>query len=182
MDWPIENLGDWKPVSRLGAGACLILYALFLFYAWFNAPNFLLPDFVNLMIHEAGHPLFSFFGNTLMLLGGTLFELIVPAVCAIYFFFQRQPYGVAFSSFWFFENFLYIGTYMADARMDSLPLVGSETSDWLLLFSRWNVLPYDQTIGHSFRFLGWLGMLATIAWLVYRTYRSSQPHLKPLDP
>jgi hypothetical protein len=181
MDLRLENLGEWKPISRLGAGAWLVLYVLFLFYAWFNAPNFLFPDFVNLMIHEAGHPLFSFFGNTLMLLGGTLLELIVPAACAIYFFFQRQPYGVAFSSFWFFENFLYIGTYMADARMDSLPLVGSETSDWLLLFGQWDLLLYDQKIGHTFRFLGWLGMLATIVWLVYRTYRSAQPHLKPLE-
>jgi hypothetical protein len=171
MDWFIENLGEWKPISRLGAGAWLVLYVLFLFYAYANAPKFLIP----------GHPLFSFFGNTLMLLGGTLLELIVPAACAIYFFFQRQPYGVAFSYFWFFENFLYIGTYMADARMDSLPLVGSETSDWLLLFGQWNLLLYDQKIGHTFRFLGWLGMLATIAWLAYRTYRSAQPHLKPLE-
>ncbi len=181
MDWLDENFGEWKPISRLGAGAWLVLYVLFLFYAHANAPNFLFVDFANLAIHEAGHPLFSFFGNTVMLLGGTLLELIVPAACAIYFFFQRQPFGVAFSSFWFFENFLYIGTYMADARQDSLPLVGSETSDWLLLFGRWNLLLHDQQIGHTFRFLGWLGMFATMVWLAYRAYRSAQPHLKPLD-
>ena len=51
-----------------------------------------------------------------MLLGGTLGELIVPLACAAFFFFHRQIYGFAFSLFWFFENFLYIGTYMADAR------------------------------------------------------------------
>jgi len=181
MDWLNENFGEWKPVPRLAAGAWLALYVLFLIYAYANAPNFLFVDFVNLMIHEAGHPLFSPFGNTIMLLGGTLFELIVPAACAIYFFFQRQPFGVTFSSFWFFENFLYIGTYMADARSDSLPLVGSDTSDWLLLFGRWDLLLDDQKIGHAVRFLGWLGMLATLAWLIYRAYRSSQPHLKPLE-
>jgi len=32
-------------------------------------------------------------------------------------------------SFWFFGNFLYIGTYMADARTSAFPLVGSEQSD-----------------------------------------------------
>lgn len=56
----------------------------------------------------------------LMILGGTLGELIVPFLCAIFFFYYRQTYGLAFSLFWFFENFLYIGTYMADARTLSL--------------------------------------------------------------
>jgi len=50
-----------------------------------------------------------------MVLGGTLLELIVPFACAVYFFFQRQCFGTAFCSFWFFENFLYIGVYMSDA-------------------------------------------------------------------
>ncbi len=181
MEWLTDNFGEWKPISRTATGAWLIAYFLFLLYAYAKAPNFLFVDFANLMIHEAGHPLFSPFGNTIMLLGGTLFELIVPAACAIYFFFQRQPFGVTFSSFWFFENFLYIGTYMADARSDSLPLVGSDTSDWLLLFGRWDLLIHDQEIGHAVRHLGWLGMLATLGWLIFRAYRSSQPHLKPLE-
>jgi len=181
MDWINENFGEWKSIPRFYVAAWLVLYLLFLIYAYANAPNFLFVDFANLMIHEAGHPLFSLFGNTIMLLGGTLFELIVPAACCIYFFFQRQPFGVTFCSFWFFENFLYIGTYMSDARSDSLPLVGSDTSDWLLLFGRWNLLEYDQRIGHTVRALGWLGMLLAIAWLIHRSYRSSQPHLKPLE-
>jgi len=43
-------------------------------------------DFANLMIHECGHPLFSGFGYTAMILGGTLAELIVPLLCTGYFF------------------------------------------------------------------------------------------------
>jgi hypothetical protein len=167
------KLGDWKPVSR-GAGiAWLCFYALFLFYAFANRSGFLILDFVNLVIHEGGHFFFSWFGHTLMILGGTLGELLVPLFCAIYFFWQREATGFAFCSFWFFENFPYIGTYMADARTGVLPLVGSEESDWTILFGQWGLLLQDQKIGGTIRILGWLGMIAIFAWLAFRMRRDA---------
>jgi hypothetical protein len=175
---PDEN---WKPVSRFSGGFWLAAYFIFLIHAWRDTTGFLFPDFVNLMIHEAGHLFFSWGGNTIMLLGGTLGELIVPLLCAAAFYYQRQPLGFAFCAFWFFQNFLYIGTYMADARTSALPLVNSEDSDWTLLFGRWNLLIYDQRIGHTFRAIGWLGMLAIMAWLAYRIYKSGQPQPRPLN-
>ena len=165
----LENyLGEWKPLSRIAGISWLVCYALFLLYAFANRPHFLIPDFANLMIHEAGHPLFSPFGYTIMLLGGTLLELLVPLLCAIFFFWKREVTAVAFCSFWFFENFLYIGTYMSDARTSALPLVGSDESDWTLLFGQWRLLLQDQMIGGTTRILGWLGMLLTMSWLAWR--------------
>jgi hypothetical protein len=93
------QFGDWKPVSRTSGIAWLCVYALFLLYAAFNRSGFLFPDYVNLIIHESGHFFFSWFGRTIMILGGTLGELIVPLLCAIYFFTQRELFGVAFSVF-----------------------------------------------------------------------------------
>jgi hypothetical protein len=55
-----------------------------------------------------------------------------------------------------------------DARTAALPLVGSEESDWTILFTQWGLLAQDQKIGGIMRALGWLGMLATMAWLAYR--------------
>ena len=178
IPWSIE-IDDWKPVSRLVAFLALALYVLFLFYAAFDRSGFLFLDHANLAIHEAGHPLFGIFagenqagfGYTLMLLGGTLLELLVPLACGFYFFFRREATGVAFSSFWFFENFLYIGTYMADARTLALPRVGSGDHDRELLFTHWNILVHDQQIGHAIRTIGWLGMLVTVAWFAYRAFR-----------
>ncbi len=164
-----EQFGDWKPVSRAAGIGWLVCYALFLLYAFFNTSGFLFPDFVNLIIHEGGHFFFSWFGHTIMILGGTLGELLVPLLCAAGFFWQREATGFAFSFFWFFENFPYIGTYMADARTSALPLVGSEESDWTILFTQWGLLAQDQKIGGIMRTLGWLGMLGTMAWLAYRT-------------
>src|SRR5258708_20528312 len=96
MPLPTLDLDDWKPVSRLGAVICISFYLLFLLYAAATGPKFLILDFANLMIHEAGHPLFGIlggggedgFGHTLMVLGGTLFQLIAPFASAPHFFFH----------------------------------------------------------------------------------------------
>ncbi len=166
-----EDLPDWKPVSRLAVITWIIFYLLFLLYAAADRTGFLFIDYVNLIIHEGGHFFFSWFGYIVMILGGTLGELLVPLLCAAYFWWHRETTAVAFCSFWFFENFLYIGTYMADARSQDLPLVGSGDHDWDILFTHWNLLLHDQQLGHVTRALGWLGMLATVAWLAFRVFR-----------
>jgi hypothetical protein len=180
MELAFDRPDHWTRVTRLGGAIVLSLYLLFLLYAWRDESGFLFLDYANLVIHEGGHPFFSYFGHTLMILGGTLGELIVPLLCASFFFFHRQTYGLAFSLFWFFENFLYIGNYMSDARTLIRPLVNSDQSDWTILFDQWGVLPYDQKIGHFTRQIGWFGMFAVIAWLAFRIYRDSQPHPRPL--
>jgi hypothetical protein len=182
MSFLSEQFGDWKPVSRAGGIVWLCVYGLFLVYAAANTSGFLFPDYVNLMIHEGGHPFFGLFGShTLMILGGTLAELIVPLLFAAYFFYQREIYGAAFCSFWFFENFPYIGTYMADARAAALPLVGSDEGDWAILFGQWGLLLQDQKIGATMRAIGWLGMLTTVAWLAFRVYQSTQARAHSLE-
>lgn len=100
--------------------------------------------------------------------GGTLLELIVPLACGAYFFAKREVAGVAFCLFWFFENFLYIGVYMADARAQALPLVGSGDHDWAILFGQWGMLAHDRGIGQMTRIIGWAGMIAVVVWLGLR--------------
>jgi hypothetical protein len=164
----------WSEISRIALIAWLVSYCGFLLYAATTDSNFLFLDFVNLIIHEAGHPLFSAFGYIPGILGGTLLELIVPLIFAIAFWWRRHTAGVAFCAFWFFENFLYIGTYMADARRVSLPLVGTGDHDWEILFGHWNLMVHDQTIGGWTRGLGWLGMIGTVIWLSWRRLRSGR--------
>ena len=165
-----DDFPEMKPVFRPFGVAWLVFYCLFLVYAAANTTGFFIIDYVNLRIHEGGHFFFSWFGDTIRILGGTLGELIVPLLCFAYFWWKRETTAVAFCSFWFFENFLYIGTYMSDARVSAMPLVGSDENDWAILFTQWGILIHDQQIGHTMRALGWLGMLATVAWLAYRVY------------
>ena len=181
MEWRTLTLDEWKPASRPVALIAIGFYLVFLLYAASNHSGFLFLDNANLMIHEAGHPFFGIlgggaetgFGHTLMVLGGTLLELIVPLACAAYFFFRRESTGTAFCAFWFFENFLYIGTYMADARTSALLLVGSGDSDWEVLFTQWNLMLHDTQIAHATRTLGWIGMLGSVSWFAYRAFGRS---------
>jgi hypothetical protein len=174
---------EWKPISKGALVAWLLFYALVLFHALRARGGFLFIDHVNLLVHEAGHLLFGWLGATLGLWGGTLLELLVPLALAAYFTFQRHTAATAFAAFFFFENFLYIATYMADARSQGLPLVTvgdveAGGHDWYRIFSSLGLLAYDRVIGGVVRGLGWLGMLATVGWLVWRarTQPRAQPH------
>jgi hypothetical protein len=68
-------------------------------------------------------------------------------------------------SIWFFENWLNIARYMADARAQILPLVGGGCHDWGEIFGRWQVLPQDTQIAAVVRTTGWIGMGAACVWL-----------------
>ena len=126
---------------------------------------------VNLVFHEFGHPAFSFFGQTLSILGGTLGQLLIPLVVMAAFWRQRDTLGCAVSGFWFFENFLDVAVYMADAQVLLLPLIGglgSEAHDWRNLFTMWGVLGKTSMIAGTTQTLGWLGMFAAWVWLSWR--------------
>jgi len=157
----------WKPVSRPGLVAWLAFYMGFLFYAFSVHGGFLLIDNANLVVHEGGHNLFGWLGPTLGLWGGTLLQWLVPFLLAAYFFFQRETAGFVFCTFFFFENWLYTATYMADARAMELPLVTTgdpefAKHDFNTIFSSLGILDYDTKIAAVVRLLGWCGMIAII--------------------
>jgi hypothetical protein len=160
---PIDG---FSPLSRESLLACTAALVLFLLYAAFNSSGFLFVDHANLMIHEVGHQLFAWAGYHTMILGGTLTQLLVPFGCMLLFLRRGELAAVAVTAFWGFQNLLYIATYMADARRSALPLVGSDESDWTILFTHWGVIQHDLTIAAWTRGLGWVGMIGTLAWLV----------------
>lgn len=168
----------WQPLSRPALVGWLIFYIGFLIYAFSAHGGYLFIDTANLIVHEGGHNLFGWFGPTLGLWGGTLLQWLVPFLLAVYFFTHRQIAGFVFSLFFFFENWLYTATYMADARAQVLPLVTTGDSDFVehdffAIFSSLGVLNYDTKIAAVVRLLGWCGMLAVVAWLGARTKTSA---------
>jgi hypothetical protein len=168
----------WQPLSRPALVGWLIFYIGFLIYAFSAHGGYLFIDTANLIVHEGGHNLFGWFGPTLGLWGGTLLQWLVPFLLAVYFFTHRQIAGFVFSLFFFFENWLYTATYMADARAQVLPLVTTGDSDFVehdffAIFSSLGVLNYDTKIAAVVRLLGWCGMLAVVAWLGSRTRASA---------
>lgn len=137
-------------------------------------------DGVFVPIHEGGHLLFRFFGEFVSIAGGTILQLLVPILLASYFLFHRQAQGVAFCLFFMFEQFLPISTYMADARAQDLPLltVGSGEDvihDWNYLLGALGVLDHDIQIAGTVRFLGWVGMIGVVIWLLWRGLNDVAP-------
>ena len=103
---------------------------------------------------------------------------------AVYFFSQRETTGFVFCLFFFFENWLYTATYMADARAMALPLVTTGDPDFVehdfnAIFSSLGVLAYDTKIAAVVRLLGWCGMIAVVVW--FARQRTARKELNPVQ-
>jgi hypothetical protein len=167
---------DWEPLSRGAALGWIGFYVVLIVNALFGGHLLQLFDLVFVPIHEGGHLLFRFFGEWISVAGGTGLQFFVPFALATYFAFRRQPAGTAFCAFFFFEQCLPTASYMADARAQELPLItvgdtDDVIHDWFYLFSHAGVLEHDTQIASVVRALGWVGMLATVAWFAWRTLR-----------
>jgi hypothetical protein len=168
----------WLPVPGPILVALVAFFCVFLYQLTRGGGMPPLMDDVFMPIHEAGHFLFRFFGMTASVAGGTLLQLLVPFALASYFAWQRQPQGVAFCAFFFFDQLLSVARYMADARAQNLPLITvGETDyvihDWNYLFTKLGLLDYDVPIASIVRFVGWLGMFAVVVWLLWRGFSDS---------
>lgn len=131
-------------------------------------------DHANLAFHEAGHVFFGILGPTLGLYGGTLGQLVFPAVVTVAFLRKGVPLSAAFGLLWLFQNLLNIARYVADARAQRLPLVGNGDHDWFNILSRWGALPADTALARLLSILAWLGMLATVLWTGIVWYRDRE--------
>jgi hypothetical protein len=159
----------WGPVTTRKLIGSAIGFGVFLLFLVKSEPGFVfLLDHANLLFHEAGHPFVGLFSSRLETYGGTLGQLTFPVVLAISFYRKREALSFAGSIIWFFENWLNIARYMADARVQELSLVGGGDHDWANIFGRWRLLAHDTQIARVVADLGWLGMAATCAWVLWR--------------
>jgi hypothetical protein len=168
---------DWGVVPGAVVLFASVFYAIFLVQAAQGTGFPRWMDLVFIPVHEGGHLLFAFCGEFLAVAGGTFLQLAVPLMLASYFVLHRHVQGAAFCFFFFFEQFLPISVYMADARAQELPLltVGDTDDvihDWNYLFTKLGVLGHDTQIAQVVRVLGWIGMLGTVAWMVWRSLQS----------
>lgn len=123
-------------------------------------------DFANLIIHEAGHFVFSLFGEFISILGGSLFQILVPAGIALYFFYYRQIFASAFALYWMGDNCVNVSRYIRDAQSMQLPLLGGGIHDWNWLLSQTGLLSHNQEIGVFVQSIGIIFLLAGLTIMV----------------
>lgn len=107
-------------------------------------------DLLNLLVHEAGHFCFYFFGDTMHAAGGTLMQVLLPAAIVLHF---RQYYsrlGMQIGLLWLGQNCLNISVYVQDARVQELILLPGRKHDWHYLLGQMGGLEYDGFIAYLF--------------------------------
>jgi hypothetical protein len=167
----MEN-NRWNKVTASRLIGFAISMGLFLLLVLKSEPGFVfLVDHANLLFHEAGHPIVGLFSRRLETYGGTLGQLVFPVVLAISFWRKGESLSFAGSVVWFFENWLNIARYMADARAQELPLVGGGDHDWANIFGRWGLMAHDTQIAAVVQNLAWVGMAAACLWVVWRWWQ-----------
>lgn len=130
-------------------------------------PGFLLAvvDGANLIFHEAGHVILLPFGEFVHYLGGSLMQIAIPAVCAIYFWLHQQRAASAVTLFWTGESITNVAIYVADARRMELPLIGGD-HDWNYLLDRLNLLNQAESLGRLVFVLGVVTILFSLGLLI----------------
>ncbi len=127
---------------------------------------------VNLPFHEAGHIIFSPFGKLIKTLGGTMGQLIMPAICLLVLLIKtRDAFGAAIAQWWLGQSFMDIAPYVNDARALKLILLGGVTGkdvidyhDWEYILRKLGMLKMDHALAWAAHLTGAILMLAAIGW------------------
>lgn len=150
-----ENILKWIP--------SLIIFPIALYF-FINRGKYGLIDNFNLVIHEAGHFFFMFFGNFMHFAGGTLMQIIFPLFLFWYFGKNHYRTGMQFSLLFLGQNFINISVYAADAQARKLPLLGGSfvKHDWHYMLGELGILQYDFIVGNVFVFLAVVTFIFTL--------------------
>jgi len=137
----------WDEIKKWIPSIIILPIAL---YWVLNRGDYGLIDNADLVIHEAGHLFFKFFGKYVYTLGGTLMQIILPSIIFFYFFRNNYRTGMQFSLLWLGQNLINISVYAADAQARSLPLLGGNKvyHDWNYLLSEIGLLQYETEVGY----------------------------------
>ena len=170
----------------------LLVRWTWLFLAWPMREDVIGASFlhsINLPFHEAGHIIFSPFGEFMTTLGGSLTQVLVPIICAIGFLTTSwNPFGAAVMGWWAGENLMDVAIYINDARALALTLIGGQTGaeveghDWERILTMTNALHLDHRIATITQTIGAVLMVVSLVWagvLALRTAPisiSSGPH------
>ncbi len=144
--------------------------------------NFL--NFVDLPIHETGHLFFRFFGEFMMIAGGSLFQVIFPAIFVGYFWWHFKPYSASIVLFWIGQSLLNVFVYANDAVVMQLVLTsgftGAEGSfhDWNYLLTQTGLIGSTSAIAGMIRLIGTLTILIAAILSIYHSFGDDQNNIE----
>ena len=132
-------------------------------------------------IHEFGHLLFRPFGEFMTLLGGSLFQIVLPLIFGgIFLIKNRDPYAASVMLWWSAIAVMDVAPYIYDAWAPQHVLLTGRTGDtgshdFIDTLGDLGLLHKAQPIGrgvHAFGVIAMLIALAWGAWLVWQQQRN----------
>lgn len=139
---------------------------------------------VNIPFHEFGHILFHPFGETVMYLGGTLGQWLMPlAVVLVFLIRERDTFAASVGLWWLGQSFLDCVPYIYDASHLQLQLIGGGAArdgrvglhDWYNILRNTELLHKDDTIAAVVDHTGAGILMLSFAWgatVLWRQYRN----------
>jgi hypothetical protein len=149
-------------IDRRWRAVLTLVLAIYGYLCLRNPGEYRWLDSLDLAIHETGHLVFMFGGETLTILGGTLFQLIVPAVFVIALWRAGDRHGATVPLWWLGQSCWNISVYIRDARAQELPLVGGGEHDWATLLGQWGLMTRDGAIADAIHLVGVLIYLVAV--------------------
>ncbi len=148
----------------------LPLCALFAFGEHTVDPNplWVLVHSWNLIVHEAGHFVFRWFGTTVHAAGGSMLQLMLPALFVYQGVYWGNRIGTQLALLLLGQNFVDVSVYAADAQVRALPLLGGDRvfHDWWVILSNLRMLEATPVVAgalFALAFVTWGVMLAVPA-------------------
>ena len=157
VDWRLW-LETWGTSVALVPFAAIfakdMLYATDGYSFWFGEMLWTVTHAFDLIVHEAGHFFFRFFGRFMEIAGGSIMQLLLPALLVYQGVYWSNKLGTQLALLLLGQNFVDVSIYAADAQARQLPLIanlGPESHDWHNMLAM----------------LGWLEHTPLIAGLIY---------------
>jgi hypothetical protein len=132
-------------------------------------------------IHEFGHLLFRPFGEFMTLLGGSLFQIVLPLIFGgIFLIKNRDPFAAAVMLWWSAVAVMDVAPYIYDAWAPQQVLLTGRTGDtgshdFIDTLGDLGLLHKAQPIGRGVHAFGVIAMLTALvwgAWLVWQQQRN----------
>lgn len=171
---PVERVDPIAFWGRVGLYAAFVIWGVY-FISLDLRTNAIGESFmhrVNLVFHEAGHVIFMPFGHFMMVLGGTLGQLLMPTIVGIALLWKNQDaFGASLALWWLGQSTMDCAPYINDARDLKLMLLGGGTGmdrpgmhDWENILLDLRLIEHERAIALGADRLGEAIMLVAFVW------------------
>ena len=113
-------------------------------------------DTIDLFIHETGHLIFGILGRFIGILGGSLFQVIIP-VATVLVFAKSTLRSIPFTLYWTGQSIVNVSIYIGDAPYQRLHLISrAAIHDWKWLLNYTGTMEYAGDLAMIVNIIGLL--------------------------